>query len=589
MAKEEDKDPVLSVIKWEDFLQDFSKDEDYIHGYVTDETTVGTVLELYRRVTKTTFFTRRSISPRITNDGVPFMYGGMKTLECQYGPKRDHGKKSDVKTVMSTVSSETMDSTHEYITCSEKSKHRLSTGETRKKGCRAKISVWHICRLPEYVVTAKKCVTIWQTKAKEKLLQDLKAGKEVTIENRFYISLPLQKTHTNHSPCGQYDEVHSVHPQVIRQIDQLVAEGVTTIRNVRAALKQYVQTTMSDIVAPDEQDRAYYPTLKDIANHIYKSKVKQQILKLDIEPLGIEEEVHSVDGETETAGNGQDDTSPSPPSCLQLKKRHSHSDIIIPLKRVVPPGVARVKDIANHIYKSKVKQRILKLDIEPLGIEEEVHSVDGETETAGNGQDDTSPSPPSCLQLKKRHSHSDIIIPLKRVVPPGVARVKDIANHIYKSKVKQRILKLDIEPLGIEEEVHSVDGETETAGNGQDDTSPSPLPCLQLNEPDSHFEITIPIEEITSSPEEAAHRERKELHRELTSIRRLSSKCTDAATLAEVKAGIAALRDKFKNSLKEQSASPSATQTPKRQKQANNSPGQPPTKTARSDNGDHVY
>lgn len=365
-------DPVLSVIKWEDFLQDFSKDEDYIHGYVTEESSVGTVLELYRRATKTTFFTRRSssfqfdplkcknrrfytrsfvfcrsVSPRISNDGVPFMYAGMKTLECQYGPKREHGKKSDVKTVTSTVSSERMDSTHEYTVCSEKkkSKDMLSTGETRKKGCRAKISVWHICRLPEYVVTAKKCVTIWQTRAKERLLQDLKAGKQVTIENRFYISLPLQKTHTNHSPCGQSDEAHSVHPQVIRWIDQLVAEGVTTIKEVQAALKGYVQTTMSDIVAPDEQDRAYYPTPKDIANHIYKSKVKQRILKLDPEPLGIEEEVCSTGGENETTGNGQADTPPSLLPCLQLNEPDSHSEITIP--------VVEVSTVANCIVPSR--------------------------------------------------------------------------------------------------------------------------------------------------------------------------------------------------------------------------------------------
>ncbi|XP_029016293.1 uncharacterized protein LOC114861350 isoform X2 [Betta splendens] len=449
----EDGDPVLSVIKWEDFLQDFRKDEDDIHGYVTEETSVDTVLELYRRATKTTFFTRRSssfsfdpvklknrkfytrsfvfcrsTSPRISNDGVPFMYGGMKTLECQYGPKREHGKKADVKAVLSTDSSETMDGTHEYTISLKKKrpKHRLSTGETRKKGCRAKISIWHILRLPEYAVTAKKCVTIWQTRAKERLLQDLEVGKDVTTENRYYISLPLMRTHTNHSPCGQSDEAHSVHPQVIRWIDQLVAEGITTIRDVQTALKHYVQTTMCDVVAPDEQDRAYYPTLKDIANHIYKSKVKQRIVKLELEPLGIEEVVHSEGGEYVTTGN---------------------------------------------------------------------------------------------------------------------------------------------------------------------DTNPSPLEYLHLNEPESQFEVTVPNEELTSCPDEAVCRERKELHKELTSIRRLSNKCTDAAVLAELKAGIAALYDKFKDSLKELSLPPLASadmRTPKRQNQDTHSLSQP-TKSVRRDNGDHVY
>lgn len=74
---------------------------------------------------------------------------------------------------------------------------------------------------------------------------------------------------------------------------------------------------------------------------------------------------------------------------------------------------------------------------------------------------------------------------------------------------------------------------------------------------------------------------------ELCSIRRLSNKCTDAATLAELKAGITALHDKFKDSLKEQS--PSGSPAPKRQRQDTNTDGLPPTKTVPSNNRDHVY
>ncbi|XP_077399946.1 calcium-responsive transcription factor-like [Vanacampus margaritifer] len=298
--EEGDDDPVLSVVKWQDFLQDYSKDGDYIHGFVTTESSVDNILELYRRATKTTFCTRRSsslqfdplkcknkkfctrsfafcrtISPRITDDGVPFTYGGMKTLECQYGPKREHRRKSDIET---THSDENMRSDYERtVSCAlqKMPKKRLSTGVTKKKGCQAKISVWHICRLPEYVVTVKKCVTIWQTKAKERLLQDLEAGKEVTMESRFYISIPLQRAHTEHLACGQ-TEAQPLHPQIIQWIEQLVEEGITATRDVQAVLRHNVQTKMSDVVAPDEQHRAYYPTLKDIANHVYKAKVKQQ-------------------------------------------------------------------------------------------------------------------------------------------------------------------------------------------------------------------------------------------------------------------------------------------------------------------------
>ncbi|KAM9846004.1 calcium-responsive transcription factor-like [Aulostomus maculatus] len=433
-----DNDPVLTIVKWEDFLQDYSKDGDYIHGFVTDETSVDSVLELYRRATKTTFCTRRSSSlqfdplkcpnkkfctrsfvfcrstcPRISDDGVPFTYGGMKTLECQYGPKREHRKKSDIETFYEEKIN------HNYTEL-KTSKQRLSTGVTRKKGCQAKISVWHICRLPEYVVTAKKSVTIWQTKAKERLLRDLEAGKEVVIESRFYISFPLQRAHTEHTPSGRTDEAHSVHPQIIQWIDQLVAEGITTVRDVQAILKHNVQTRMSDIVAPDEEDRGYYPTLKDIANHIYKSKVKRRTPNLDLGLFSTEAQIHSISDQ----------------------------------------------------------------------------------------------------------------------------------------------------------------------GANDDITYSSPLPHLQLDEPHSICEHTIETQEVTGCVEEAAQRERAELHKELNAIRKSSSKCVDAVRLAELKAGIKALHDKFRSDLQKPAMS-THTQMLKRKEGVADTP--PPAKMARVDTHDHAY
>lgn len=84
--------------------------------------------------------------------------------------------------------------------------------------------------------------------------------------------------------------------------------------------------------------------------------------------------------------------------------------------------------------------------------------------------------------------------------------------------------------------------------------------------------------QVTSCPDEDVDRERKALHKELTSIRRLANKCTDAAALAELKAGITALHDKFKDS-----------SLLKRQSWDTDAHGLPPTKSLRRDNGDHVY
>lgn len=43
---------------------------------------------------------------------------------------------------------------------------------------------------------------------------------------------------------AQTDEAHFVHPQIVQWIEQLMEVGVTTITDVQAVLKHYVQTTM---------------------------------------------------------------------------------------------------------------------------------------------------------------------------------------------------------------------------------------------------------------------------------------------------------------------------------------------------------
>ncbi|XP_034015457.1 calcium-responsive transcription factor-like isoform X2 [Thalassophryne amazonica] len=292
---DEPDDSGFTSIEWQELLKDYHINKNYICGYVTNKEDVSSILELHRRVTATTFsirhstslqfnpnqidrektkFTFRSIffsksSPRITSDGVPFIFGGLKHLECQFGPRREHAKKQD-GILIQQRDAPTFTSTGE----------KMNQTQTRKKGCEARISVKQICRFPDYELISKKNLQREQVKLKERLLQDLAQGKQLAVEHRFYLELPLNAAHTKHALDSLSSMVQPIHPQISQWIDELVSEGVTSAVEVQASLKHYVKMRMVDTVAPSELDRGYYPRLGVIRNHIYKAKVRQRMSKL---------------------------------------------------------------------------------------------------------------------------------------------------------------------------------------------------------------------------------------------------------------------------------------------------------------------
>lgn len=97
--------------------------------------------------------------------------------------------------------------------------------------------------------------------------------------------------------------------------------------------------------------------------------------------------------------------------------------------------------------------------------------------------------------------------------------------------------------------------------------------------------------QVTICPDEAARRERTELHEELNAIRWSSNRCTDAVRLAELKAGMKALHDQFRTDINKQ-RSPSVTshtQTLEHNEGGTDTTVLRPTKTARTDYLDHAY
>ena len=78
-----------------------------------------------------------------------------------------------------------------------------------------------------------------------------------------------------------------VNPYVAQKISELVAEGMIDTQEIKRALEHYVNTVLCANNRPDPDDRAYYPTPRDLQNHIYKAKRALQLSKLDQHNLSL--------------------------------------------------------------------------------------------------------------------------------------------------------------------------------------------------------------------------------------------------------------------------------------------------------------
>lgn len=261
-------DPPTDVLS--KVLKDFTSDGVYINGYVSTEGEIENIIEVLKRLTSTSYGTRdsaslqvdpnqprikenlgkrhlrysQSTSPVVNYDGVLYMQGGKKMLECQFGPNRRRtritnkgpyaeatsegerevgetlGLSGERRSNQETDSEFTVNPddgsliTHDYLhtlmnvqlkkkdECVRITKKRKSRGSS-KHGCEARVTAIQICRFVDYVVTSQTCMGIAKVQLKERLLDDFARGKRVRVENRYYLSLPLPNAHSMHPSESQ--------------------------------------------------------------------------------------------------------------------------------------------------------------------------------------------------------------------------------------------------------------------------------------------------------------------------------------------------------------------------------------------------
>ena len=197
------------------------------------------------------------------------------TKDCQYG-QRYKGKKETTST--------------------DAQKKKIRLQDTRKIGCCAHVEVKHYIVFPQYHVeeagmAAKQVRTLKEAKLKELKQKILNCSDDLVTEHCYFISLPTLAAHSGHLVGAEAGLSQRVNPCISQKINELVSEGIVDYHEVKRTLAHYVKhvfPVVEGIDSPSEDDRAFYPSDKDIQNHIYMAKKARLLSNLDQENLHLQ-------------------------------------------------------------------------------------------------------------------------------------------------------------------------------------------------------------------------------------------------------------------------------------------------------------
>ena len=162
---------------------------------------------------------------------------------------------------------------------------------SRKKGCKAHISIVEFKLYPEYSIKQPISPGMSQNKVRKireeslsELRKSIESGNTPLVKNNFFVSLPAEEAHHKcHPTKGIMGFSQKVHPELIAKIQEFVSIGTIEPVEVQRLLKHHVKHYMCVGNLPDPNDRAYYPSLDDIRNHVAKAKRALQLSVVDQE------------------------------------------------------------------------------------------------------------------------------------------------------------------------------------------------------------------------------------------------------------------------------------------------------------------
>ncbi|XP_057308166.1 calcium-responsive transcription factor-like [Hydractinia symbiolongicarpus] len=151
--------------------------------------------------------------------------------------------------------------------------------------CPAKIILRDIISFPDYKIDK---LTEWKKKnCAKKLKNDWAANKSQVKTNR-KIWIKILDCHADHLQGERGGISQQVDSRITTKIHALVGQGVRQVKEMERHIKIYVQNELfCDKMLPSPTNRRFFPTRRDITNHMYISTTKLRLSKIDQENLAL--------------------------------------------------------------------------------------------------------------------------------------------------------------------------------------------------------------------------------------------------------------------------------------------------------------
>ncbi|XP_075750797.1 uncharacterized protein LOC142817628 [Rhipicephalus microplus] len=171
-------------------------------------------------------------------------------------------------------------------------KKRVKLQSTKKKGCTATMHIKKVEVFPDFEIAVQGCtknrITMLKSAALTNLSQQLNGDNPPRSEMRLYVTITKMSCHTEHDFGNFMKYGQTVDHSIIERINDLVQEGITSVHEVKTCLRYYVQDVLfNGKEKPDLDCRAFYPTSKDIRNHIQESLRQGRCSNLDQENVAM--------------------------------------------------------------------------------------------------------------------------------------------------------------------------------------------------------------------------------------------------------------------------------------------------------------
>ncbi|XP_065682116.1 calcium-responsive transcription factor isoform X1 [Hydra vulgaris] len=187
--------------------------------------------------------------------GVPFIFSGHTSLDCQQGMDRNIRAKAQYRKKKND----------EAVTdhCCQNNKVILQ--DTKKFDCPAMVYIKEIVEFPEFELIRDSS---WLRKETSKKLRLAMLEKRNLVMRRKYILvLPDISAHKNHATGDAAGLCQPISEDLIIKIGELVKKGVNTVPEMRRHLDFFVQAQFTLSNVPHKENKRYFPLDKTIRNH----------------------------------------------------------------------------------------------------------------------------------------------------------------------------------------------------------------------------------------------------------------------------------------------------------------------------------